>query len=195
MYSLPTRVTLAAFTMASAASTDPMSPLVSTSPSASCAMRATLTYAAIARPSEIRYRFATVQQPPRFAPLVDSARVRRRSRVACGGARRSGAAGRDTDRHAEPRPGARRQSAGDHLQVRRRRRREVRPGLSGVRARHRRGRRVHVGRRPRSADADQPVEARADDRVHANDLRAGLSVRRRGDDPDRPALEVRRPPR
>jgi hypothetical protein len=35
MYSLPTSTTLAAFTIASAASTDPMSPLVSTIPSAS----------------------------------------------------------------------------------------------------------------------------------------------------------------
>src|ERR1041384_6858687 len=39
MYSLPTSVTFAAFTIASAASTDPMSPRVSTSPSASAAIR------------------------------------------------------------------------------------------------------------------------------------------------------------
>src|SRR5258706_15358576 len=40
MYSLPISVTLAAFTIASAASTDPMKPLVSMSPSASCDINA-----------------------------------------------------------------------------------------------------------------------------------------------------------
>ena len=39
MYSLPTRDTFAAFTIASAASTEPINPFVSTSPSASCAIR------------------------------------------------------------------------------------------------------------------------------------------------------------
>jgi hypothetical protein len=37
MYSFATSATFAVFTIASAASTDPMSPFVSTSPSASCA--------------------------------------------------------------------------------------------------------------------------------------------------------------
>src|SRR6185369_7675025 len=44
MYSLPISATLAALTIASAASTDPMKPFVSMSPRASCAMdRATVT--------------------------------------------------------------------------------------------------------------------------------------------------------
>src|SRR5678816_3978421 len=45
MYSLPTRTTLAAFTIASAASTDPIRPRVSTMPSASDAMRVGRTVA------------------------------------------------------------------------------------------------------------------------------------------------------
>src|SRR4051812_24028385 len=61
MYSLPISVTLAVLTMASAASTDPMRPLVSMRPRASWDIRPpreTLTYGApptIAPPHEIRY--------------------------------------------------------------------------------------------------------------------------------------------
>ena len=46
-----------------------------------------------------------------------------------------------------------------------------------------------MDRRSQSADADHAVEAGPDDRVHADDLRAGLSVRRRRDDPDRAVLD------
>ncbi len=43
--------------------------------------------------------------------------------------------------------------------------------------------------RSQSADADHAVEAGRDDRVHADRLRPDLSVRRRGDDSGRPALD------
>src|SRR6516162_5352859 len=65
MYSLPINSTLAAFTMASAASTEPISPFVSINPSASCGMPSaprpgkTVAYAPgrIASHWKIRYAF------------------------------------------------------------------------------------------------------------------------------------------
>ena len=101
----------------------------------------------------------------------------------------AGAAGGDAQRHAEPRQGAARQPDRHHLQVRRRQRREVRPGLprDGPRRRHRR--RADVDRRSRSAGADHAVEAGADGRVHAHGVRPDLSVRRRGDDSGRAVFD------
>ena len=52
-------------------------------------------------------------------------------------------------------------------------------GLPGLRARRRHRRRADVDRRSQSADADVAVEAGTDDRVHADDFRSGVSVRRR----------------
>ena len=84
------------------------------------------------------------------------------------------------------------------LQVRRRERREVRRRLPRDAPRRRRGRRVDVDRRSRSADADHAVETGPDRRIHAHDFRPGLSVRRRGhaadrhvfaEDTDAPALQ------
>ena len=96
-------------------------------------------------------------------------------------------------RHAEPRQGAARQPGRNHLQVRRApATRTFDRGLPRHRPRRRRRRRADVDRRSQSADADHAVEARADDRVHADHLRAGLPVRRRGDDPDRAVLDGRR---
>ena len=64
--------------------------------------------------------------------------------------------------------------------------RDVRQGLLGVRPRARSGGRAAVDRRPPAAGADVAVEAGADDRVHADDLRAELSLHRRSGRPARP---------
>ena len=118
-----------------------------------------------------------------------AARRCRPSAAACSRKERRRAAGRDAERHAQPRSRAARQSRRHHLQVRRRRRRDVRRGLSRDGPRRRRRRRADVDRRSQSADADDAVEAGADGRVHADGVRADVSVRRRGDDPDRAVLD------
>src|SRR5207247_7862091 len=66
IYSLPIRRTLAAFTMASAASTAPMRPLVSISPNASCDMARTLTD--LRQMRQLNYH----QRPLFFSPAVRS---------------------------------------------------------------------------------------------------------------------------
>src|SRR3954466_14803254 len=74
MDSLPTRVTFAALTMASAASTEPISPFVSINPNASCGMQPPLGSRAncntrlrsVASPDQIRYDRRTAQQPGEF---------------------------------------------------------------------------------------------------------------------------------
>src|SRR5439155_19311123 len=71
MYSLPTRTTLAAFTIASAASTDPMSPLVSTRPSASAAMcESGANSNRLRQMRQLRYHRATVSFRHRFRSAV-----------------------------------------------------------------------------------------------------------------------------
>src|SRR5580704_1821906 len=76
MYSLPTSATLAAFTMASAASTEPMSPTVSTIPSASCdiglPLRSRKTLAHTAAPGlPDRARSCTISDEARLKPTED----------------------------------------------------------------------------------------------------------------------------
>ena len=93
-------------------------------------------------------------------------------------------------RHAEPRPGAARQPDRHHLQVRRRERRAVHRGLP----RHGRTSSTPTSElildvRSQPAGADDAVEARADDRVHANGVRPDLPVRRRGGDSGRAVLD------
>ena len=80
---------------------------------------------------------------------------------------------REVPRRAwQPHPG--------HLQVPGRRQRPgLRPGLPRVRPLPRRRRRADVDRRSRSVSADQPVEARPGDRVHAHDVHPGSAVHRR----------------
>src|SRR5438132_6575910 len=71
MYSLPTRMTLAALTMASAASTDPMKPLVSTRPSASEAMRGSAANSnRLRQMRQLRYHRRTVSHRDRFRSAV-----------------------------------------------------------------------------------------------------------------------------
>src|SRR5262245_34485150 len=71
MYSLPTRTTLAALTIASAASTDPMSPLVSTRPSASEAMRGSGANSnRLPEMRQLRYHAATVFIDDRFRSVL-----------------------------------------------------------------------------------------------------------------------------
>src|SRR5437667_9278643 len=67
MYSLPTSVTLAAFTIASAASIEPMRPLVSTSPSASAAMdKIAANSNRLQQMRQLRYHRRTVSNHHRF---------------------------------------------------------------------------------------------------------------------------------
>ena len=83
----------------------------------------------------------------------------------------------------------------DHLQVPGRRQRPgLRPGLPGVRPFPRRRRRAVVDRRPRSVSADEPVEARAGDRVHAHSVHPGGPVHRRGAGADGSVLDARPAP-
>src|SRR5829696_6543788 len=70
MYSLATRTTLAALTIASAASIEPMSPRVSTSPSASCDMQPPQRRDCniIAGAQQRRYHDPARLRPGRFGP-------------------------------------------------------------------------------------------------------------------------------
>src|SRR5262245_20067910 len=140
MYSLPMRTTLAAFTMASAASTDPISPLVSTSPRASCGtrspwnMRETVTH----RPRNIAW-VQEIAYDPKTAPICVSTRrglpTHEQPRSATpvphlpcprGGrddyrvqqAERHDATRGDAESHAQPRSGSGGQSARTDVQIR-----------------------------------------------------------------------------
>ncbi len=66
--------------------------------------------------------------------------------------------------------------------------RDLRRQLHGARPLPRLGRRVDVDRRSSAAGADEHVEAGADDRIQAHDVRADLPLRRAGERAHRPLL-------
>src|SRR5882672_2910807 len=96
MYSLPMSVTLAALTIASAASTDPMRPLVSISPSASCDMWMWCATILLFEPDMKRFAFlllmtvatlvsACQASDPVASPMVTPTLTLNRQKVALGG--------------------------------------------------------------------------------------------------------------
>ncbi len=137
--------------MASAASTAPMRPFVSTSPSASCATcvssRETVAHRlrVIAPPQVNPIAFQRILSGRNVSEHHDS-RTRAPAFVrlsslslppsawprAAAVLQTPGPTDGDAERHAQSRPRAGRKPAADHLQVRRRLRREVRRGLSRV---------------------------------------------------------------
>src|SRR5216683_6183916 len=104
MYSLPIRETLAAFTMASAASIEPMRPFVSTIPNASAGMARTLTDCRRCGNYTIIIVVAHDQSCSRPVDLFICDRFRRYGgRVRCLPAQRGGGPScRDAQRRVEP---------------------------------------------------------------------------------------------
>src|SRR5256885_2060118 len=112
MYSLPMSTTFAALTIASAASTEPISPRVSTMPSASDAMRVTHSS-----------RIAEYHSSFNAFPNVSPARSRAADAGCPGGVRphhATGDAGCDADRHYFHATGGDRHADRNELPVRRR---------------------------------------------------------------------------
>src|SRR5262245_42813217 len=108
MYSLPISVTLAALTMASAASTEPMRPLVSTSPSASCAMDDEEANRSPVGPAMLRFARDDSSSPLSGADCCGDRRV-------LSGERSCGAAHGDADGHAQPPKRAARDAGRHHV--------------------------------------------------------------------------------
>src|SRR5688500_14803577 len=178
MYSLPIRATFAALTIASAASIEPMRPLVSTIPSASPGMNVGRTLARFAR----YYADNDVQCIQSYTGPVAPGRR--------GGSllsrRGQHGAGRHTDGDGEQARCSHRQPGPNDIPVRcgpqpaclHRR-------LLALRALPRWRPRADVDRRSRIADTDAAVEAGGDDRILPYDVHSKVPVRRRDDGRDR----------
>src|SRR5689334_10144987 len=155
MYSLPTSTTLAALTIASAASTEPIRPRVSTMPSASDAIGVTHS-------NRIAEYHSTLDGPCCCAFLV--LRIDDRPAFRCVWTH---AADRDTSRHADSEAGAVRRgyrhADRDDISIRRGAHRAGLHGRRhGIRSLPRHRWRDDVDRRSRAIDSDDAVEAGSD---------------------------------
>ena len=127
----------------------------------------------------IGLRAATGARPPSVAAAVRAALALTVAAVAaCGGKDDGGPPLATPTVDPQQDAGVARQPARSDLQVRGRARRDLRPRLPRLRPLRERRRRADVDRRSRSAPADADVEGRGDDRVHADRVRAELSVQR-----------------
>src|SRR5215813_3847951 len=169
MYSFPTSTTLAALTIASAASTEPISPRVSTMPSASDAIGVTHC-------NRIAEYHSTLDGPRSYAFRllgIDDPRASRwlRTYATNGDTRRHSCSHADAlrggHRHAD-RDGVSIRGGGHCAGFQGRR--------HGIRALPGRRRRVDVDRRSRAPGSDDPVEAGSDDRVLPYDVRPEISL-------------------
>src|ERR1035437_6184493 len=185
MYSLPTRMTLAAFTIASAASTAPIRPWVSIIPNASSDMARTLTDCRrCGNCTMLVFHHAlpnVLSFIPRGAVPADDA-CRPGCRLPF---ERVDAFGRHAHRHAGAVACGAWESTRRHLQVRRRAGCAFRSGLSRDGPHPGQRGRTALDRRSHAADANHAVEAGPDRRIYADDLRADSTLRRRGDYADR----------